>query len=187
MNPLHPSPSFTNSRKVQRDLGELLLGKLRFSGVVCLLALRCPAAVTWLVTGIVIDAVYRMIWGTAAHIRKEVLVVAPSFTDLNSAATVVLPIDHAGVLASPKHGRPNGIFRGSSANNTGFPVFTVSLSGLPCRLQTATASSVARLKGLAIYDALGSALAATQPRRHWSRVFLASKPYYLEASKCLSC
>jgi len=80
--------------------------------VIELLGLRGPAAVSWLIVSIVVDAINCMSRRrTMPHVRKEQIErCSPSGADLYSPAAIVVPASPFGVFAASNHRFPDPVF-----------------------------------------------------------------------------
>ena len=92
--------------------------------VVSLLSMSCPAAITWLVVTVVVDAVERQSLLRIPHIGKEVFKVLPSRADHDSAATIAVVSGVAGARASINHVLPRPV---GSAVRHGVPMAEIPL------------------------------------------------------------
>ena len=95
-----------------------------FASVAGLLFGRSPAAISWLVVAVIVDAVEAMFGARASvHIGKKVDVIAPSFTNGDAATSVMLPLWVFWVAATIQHAAPRSIFW-----CLGFPLFVSPLA-----------------------------------------------------------
>lgn len=82
----------------------------------------CPAAISWFVITIIINALQHQIWHrTFAHIIKECEEIVPAFTNLDASSTVIFIIFARGTLATVSHRFPNRIF-GCSVGSARLPM-----------------------------------------------------------------
>lgn len=73
--------------------------------------LRCPAAISWFVIAVVVDAVKAVLRRrTQAHIRNEQLKIMPPLADSYAAPPVPLVLLRGRSVATVKHVPPNSVF-----------------------------------------------------------------------------
>lgn len=121
--------------------------------IVDLCAIGSPDAVSLLITFVIIDALYRMLWRwTPPHVCKELAIVIPFL----ACGDPSLDIVWVGRASSP-HVRPRSVFRRR------FAVPGFSVNGYGCPVRAAATNGVAGFQIAGQDVSLGPAIASAKP------------------------
>lgn len=139
-----------------------------------------PTTVFGRVGAVVVNPIDRMIWRRfSSHIRKEVRKIIPTWTDFNSASSVVWIVAAIRVIASLTKGSPSYPFRRIMR----FTMFVIgSTKSIFC---PASAGRAMAFKISGVNSALGSTITTTKP--HCSFVVNARKGQDSPSIETLTC
>jgi len=83
----------------------------QFTAVGILITNGRPSAISRFVIAVVVDTIKRVVFRTLAHVGKKVIEFSPTFTNANTATTVMFPSSGFGISAPLQHGVPRSVSR----------------------------------------------------------------------------